>query len=126
MTVFETRAHQLFPVLSASQIETATRFASGAPKTFAPGEAVFGAGERNVPCWLVLQGSMDVASHDGLDREAPITSHGPGQFSGEVSQIAGRELLAAARAGSKGCTAVEFNAAHVRALMIGSAAIARI
>jgi len=126
MTLIKTRGHQLFPVLDAGQIETAKRFASGPARHFAPSEAVFSAGERNVPAWLVLRGSMDVIRQDGLNREAAITSHGPGQFSGEVSQIAGRPSLAAARAGQEGCTAIPFDAAHVRALMIGSADIGEI
>ena len=126
MTLFETRGHQLFPVLDASQIETAKRFASGPARDFAPGAQVFAAGERNVPAWLVVKGSMEVARRDGLDHEAEITSHGPGQFSGEVSQIAGRASLAAGYAGPQGCTALPLDAAHVRALMIGSAEVGEI
>ncbi len=126
MTLMKTRGHQLFPVLDAGQIEGAKRFASGSARNFAPGEAVFGLGEHNVPAWLVLKGSIEVTRRDGLNREAAITSHGPGQFSGEINQIAGRPSLAAARAGQDGCTAVPFDAAHVRALMIGSAEIGEI
>ena len=126
MTLIDTRGHQMFPVLGAGQIETARRFASGSPRRFAPGETVFGAGEREAPAWLVLKGTMDVVRRDGLGREAAIVSHGPGQFSGEISQIAGRESLAAGRAGADGCTALPFDAAHVRALMIGSAELGEI
>ncbi|MGO9543189.1 MAG: NAD(P)/FAD-dependent oxidoreductase [Rhodomicrobium sp.] len=126
MTLIATRGHQMFPVLDAGQIETAKRFASGPARDFAPGEAVFDVSERNAPSWLVLKGSMDVVRRDGLKREAPIVSHGPGQFSGEVNQLAGRESLAAGRAGAAGCTALPFDAAHVRALMIGSAEVGEI
>jgi thioredoxin reductase (NADPH) len=123
MSLIETRGHQLFPVLHAGQIETAKRFASGPVRKFAPGEIVFDVGERHAPAWLVLKGSIDVVRRDGLNREAAITSHGVGQFSGEVSQLAGRESLASGRAGPQGCTALPFDAAHVRALMIGSAEV---
>ena len=126
MTLIETRGHQMFPVLDVGQIETAKRFASGPARRFAPGETVFDAGEREAPAWLVLKGSIDVVRRDGLDREAAIVSHGAGQFSGEVSQLAGRESLAAGRAGAEGCTALPFDAAHVRALMIGSAELGEI
>jgi thioredoxin reductase (NADPH) len=121
MSLIETRGHQLFPVLDAGQIETAKRFASGPAANFPPGELVFGVGQRNVPAWLVLRGSIEVMRRDGLNREAAIISHGPGQFSGEVNQLAGRESLAYGRAGAQGCTAFPFDAAHVRALIIGSA-----
>ena len=74
----------------------------------------------------MLKGSIDVVRRDGLNHEAAITSLGPGQFSGEVSQLAGAATLASARAGAEGCTALPFDAAHVRALMIGSAEIGEI
>ncbi len=126
MSLIETRSHQLFPTLDASQIETAKRFASGPARTFAPGEVVFDVGQRDVPMWLVLKGSLDVVRRDGLRHEAPIVSHAAGQFSGEISQLAGRDTLAAACAGKDGCTAIPFDAGHVRALMIGSAELGEI
>ena len=126
MSLIDTRSHQLFPVLNAAQIEVAKRFASGRSREFAPGEIVFDVGERQAPAWLVLRGSIDVVRRDGLNREAAITSHGVGQFSGEVSQLAGRASLASGRAGPEGCIALPFDAAHVRALMIGSAEVGEI
>ncbi len=126
MSLLETRRHQLFPVLDAVQMETAKRFASGPARDFAPGEVLFDVGQRDAPAWLVLKGSIDVLRRDGLKREAAITSHCVGQFSGEVSQLAGRESLASGRAGAEGCVALPFDAAHVRALMIGSAEVGEI
>ena len=86
MSLIKTRSHQLFPVLDANQIETARRFASGAARAFAPGEVVFDVGQRDVPMWLVLKGSLHVVRRDGLRHEAPIVTHNAGQFSGEISQ----------------------------------------
>jgi len=126
MSVIKTRGHQLFPVLDGTQIDTARRFASGPEREFAPGEIVYNAGERDVPAWLVLKGSIAVVRRDGLDHETAITTLGPGQFSGEVSQLAGAATLASASAGPEGCTALPFDATHVRALMIGSADIGEI
>lgn len=90
MSVLDTRHHQMFPVLSATQIDVARRFASGPPRRFEPGAVTFEVGERAVPVWLVLAGSIDVAWRDGLGHETAIGSEAPGQFSGEVSQLAGR------------------------------------
>jgi len=126
MSLIETRRDQLFPVLDAGQIETAKRFASSPARAFAPGEVVFYVGQRPSPAWLVLEGSIDVVRRDGLNREAAITSHHPGQFSGELGHLAGRESLVCGRAGTEGCVALPFDAAHVRALMIGSAEIGEI
>src|SRR5262245_27695952 len=126
MSLIETRGYQMFPVLDAGQIETAKRFASGPPRDFAPGETVFGVGERNVPSWLVLKGSIDAIGRDGRGVETHITTHHAGQFSGELSQLAGRQSLAMGKAGTDGATAIPFDDAHVRALMIGSAEIGEI
>ena len=126
MSLIETRGHQLFPVLDAGQIETAKRLASGPARDFAAGTVVFDVGARHVPVWLVLTGSIDVVRRDGLNHESAITSLGPGQFSGEVSQLAGATTLASGRAGPQGCTALPFDAAHVRALLIASAEVGEI
>src|SRR5262249_31146881 len=116
----------VFPVLDASQIDIAKRFASGSAREFAPDEIVYDIGARNVPAWLVLKGSIAVMRRDGLGHETAITSFGLGQFSGEISQLAGATTLAAARAGPEGCMALPFDAAHVRALMVGSAEVGEI
>src|SRR3569623_1012476 len=126
MSVFATRQHQMFPVLDAVQIETASRFASGPARHFAPGETVYAVGEQGAPAWLVLEGGIEVFRRDGLSHEAPVTTHGGGQLSGEVNQLAGRPSIAAGRAGRKGCTALPFDAAHLRALMVGSADVGEI
>src|ERR1700693_3440358 len=121
MSLVDTRRDQLFPVLDKAQMETAKRFASGDARRFAPGEVVFNVGERNAPAWLVLEGAIEVFRRDGLDREAAGTTHRAGQISGEISQFSGRAAIAAGRAGPEGCTALPFDAAHIRALMVGSA-----
>jgi len=117
----DSRRDQMFPKLTPAQIETARRFASGEPRHFKPGEKMFALGERNVPSWLVLEGSIEVVRRDGLGNEAPIVTHCPGQISGEISQLGGRATLAEGVAGELGCTALPFDAAHMRALLIGSA-----
>jgi thioredoxin reductase (NADPH) len=117
----DTRRHQMYPVLDVAQMGIARRFASDEARTFRPGEAIFDVGARNIPIWLVLEGSIEVVRRDGLGRERPILSEGPGQFSGELSQLSGRGSLAAGRAGPSGCTALPIDAAHLRALMVGAA-----
>ncbi|TPG42538.1 thioredoxin reductase [Sphingomonas koreensis] len=126
MTMLGARQHQMFPVLDAAQIESAKRFASGPERCFSPSAQVYAIGEKQAPAWLVLAGSIDVVRRDGLSHEAPITTHGPGQLTGEVNQLAGRPSLAGGRAGVDGCTALPFDAAHLRALMIGSADVGEI
>lgn len=120
------RGHQMFPILTALQVEAARPFASRTPQHFAAGQMIFATGDKTVPVWLVLDGSIDVLRRDGLDEEALITTHHVGQFTGEVSQIDGRATIASARAGPDGATLLAFDPPHLRALMIGSAEVGEI
>jgi thioredoxin reductase (NADPH) len=116
MTVIDTRRDQMFPVLSASQIETARRFASGEAQRFVPGELVFDVGQRQAPAWLVLADGIEVIRRDGRGRQEPIVTEGVGQFSGEVSQLAERPSLATGRAGSGGrppCRSTPLTCGHL-------------
>jgi thioredoxin reductase (NADPH) len=126
MTSADDRHHQRFPVLDRGQIATVRRFASGPETRFDPGETVYAIGASNVPAWLVLQGSIEVSRRDGLHGEVPIVTHHAGQFSGEVNQLAGRPSIAGGRAGPQGCTALPFDSAHLRALMVGSADVGEV
>ena len=126
MTLVETRGDQLFPVLDAAQIETARRFASGPARDFAPGEHVYNVGERHTPTWLVLKGAVEVVTRDGLNHEAAITTLKVGQFSGELSQLAGGGTMASGHAGPAGCTVLPFDAPHIRALVVGSAEVGEV
>jgi thioredoxin reductase (NADPH) len=120
------RQHQIFPVLDAAQIAAARSFASGPERHFAPGAVLFDVGERLAPAWLVLAGGIVVSRRDGLGHEEVVATATPGQFTGEVSQLAGRASLAAGVAGPEGCTAIPFDAPHLRALLIGSADVGEV
>jgi thioredoxin reductase (NADPH) len=121
MTLLDERRQQMFPTFDAIQVTTARQFASGVPRQFGANQMVFDVGEPNVPAWLVIEGAVDVVRRDGLGHEAAIITQGVGQLTGEVSQLSGRAALAAGRAGPDGCVAIPFDAAHLRALVIGSA-----
>jgi len=122
----DTRRHQMFPILTADQIVTARRFASGQPRRFEPGETLYSIGERHAPAFLILEGEAEVYRRDGTGNEDFITVHTPGSISGEVSQLAGRATMVGMRARAEGCEAISFCPAHLRALIIGSAEIGEI
>ena len=126
MSFADTRFDQLFPVLNPIQIATAKRFASGPVRHFTPGELAYDVGVRNVPAWLVLSGRLEIMRRDGLHHQSSVVLLAEGQFSGEVSQLAGRGTVAVAQAGPGGCIALPFDAAHIRALVIGSAELGEI
>ena len=120
------RSAQAFPTLTAAQVATATRFASGDQRRFAAGEAIYGIGDRDAPTWLVLEGSIDVTRRDGPEHEVGLVTHGAAQFTGEISQLSGAPSLAAGHAGADGARALPFDAAHLRALMVGSADVGEV
>ncbi|SIR29787.1 FAD-dependent oxidoreductase [Bosea sp. TND4EK4] len=126
MTASRDRTHQIFPTLTPAQIGTARRFADNAETRFAAGDMLYEIGAVDAPAWLVLEGTIEVVRRDGLSGEAIVTVHHPGQFSGEVNQLDGRPCIAGGRAGPQGCTAVPLDAAHLRALVIGSAELGEI
>ena len=119
------RREQIFPAFSPAHIETARHF-GGPVRQFSPGEIVFALGESGAPAFLVLSGSIEVVRRDGMGHGAAITTHGPGQFSGEIGQLAGSPTLTEGRAGPQGCFALPFSVSQLRALLIGSAEIGEI
>jgi len=121
MTTETDRREQLYPTLTAAQIDTARRFASGPQQQFAPNELIYDLGVRDVPAWLILTGSVAATRRGGIGADAPIASYGAGQITGETNQLSGHATLAAVRAGDAGAVALPFDAAHLRALIIGSA-----
>ncbi len=126
MAIIDERREQMFPVLSSAQVEVARRFASDEAQRFAAGEIMYEVGQTAAPFWLILEGSIDISRRDGLGREAALVTELPGQFSGELNQLRGQAALASARAGPDGCTALPFDAPHLRALLIGSAEVGEI
>ncbi len=120
-SLFDQRRDQIFPVFTPAQIEIARKFASASARTYAPHEFLYEFGERHAPAFLILRGCVDVVRRDAGGHEGVLTTHRTGQITGEISQLAGRAALTEGRAGSEGCEALAFDAAHLRALLIGSA-----
>jgi thioredoxin reductase (NADPH) len=115
------RAAQRFPQLTEAQLETIARFADAGSRKFAPGEPVFQLGECGTPAWFILEGSIELFGRDGLDQQTQLRMLESGQFTGELHQLTGGPALAGAVAGKEGCSAIPFDAARLRALIVGSA-----
>jgi thioredoxin reductase (NADPH) len=120
------RLAQIVPTLTPTQIQFALRFASGPMRVFAPDEKLLDVGDRNTIVWLVVEGGIVASRRDGLGRQGLFATGGPGQFSGEVSDLAGHASLAMVCAGPEGCTAYPFDLPHLRALLISSADIGEV
>ena len=121
MAISDARREQAYPTLSAFQIGMARRFASGEPCRFGPSDILYEIGTRNVPAWLILEGSADAIQRGAAGKASVIATYGPGQFTGETNQLSGHASLASVVAGETGVIAVPFDAPHLRALVIGSA-----
>ncbi len=92
--LLEKRIDQIVPTLNPAQIKFALRFASGPARHFAAGRDTLEVGDRDTIVWLVVEGSIIASHRDGLGRESLFASGGPGQFSGEVSDLTGQASLA--------------------------------
>jgi thioredoxin reductase (NADPH) len=126
MSLVRTRHEQLFPVLTAAQIDVARRFASSAPKSFAPNEVLYAVGERQAPVFIVTSGDVLIRRRHATGKEELVAMLPVGGITGEINQLAGRSTLAEARGGVNGCEVLPFDGAHLRALIIGSAELGEI
>jgi thioredoxin reductase (NADPH) len=91
----ETRRAQMFPALSDAQIARLSRV--GVETSLEAGEILFDQGQSNVPMYVVLDGQIEIV-HPRDDVEDPVTVHGRGEFSGEMSLLTDRKALVRARA----------------------------
>jgi len=123
MSLYETRREQMFPALSEAQMEVVKRLAGCDVQEHPPNALLYSIGDRQVPAYFVVSGTVDVHRHDGAGLKNVITHYGPGSFTGELSQLTGRRALADAHAGKEGCKVLALDAEHLRTLVIGSADI---
>jgi thioredoxin reductase (NADPH) len=89
--IMDTRRDQMFPVLDADDMERVRRF--GRVRAYQSGEAVFKVGQVSPGIVIVLSGKIDVTQHDESGRRTLIVTHGRGEFTGELAQLANRPAL---------------------------------
>jgi thioredoxin reductase (NADPH) len=116
-SILERRRDQMFPELDPFEIERMRRF--GEARNFAQGEAIFTAGQNGPGLVVILSGKVDIVRHE-FSRESLVVTHGPGQFLGELAQLAGRPALADAVAKEPG-QALIIAPERLRALLIAEA-----
>jgi thioredoxin reductase (NADPH) len=69
-TALESRFQQMFPVLSAAEIERVRHF--GEVRSFAPGEMLCRTGKPSPGLFLILSGRVAVVGRDGLGNDLPV------------------------------------------------------
>jgi thioredoxin reductase (NADPH) len=92
-------AEQMFPVLTPAQI--ARIAAHGTARPVQQGEVLMEVGDHNVPFFVVVKGRLEVVRPSG-GTETLVTTHEPGQFTGEVNMLSGRRSLVRTRAAEPG------------------------
>src|ERR1700683_5211270 len=85
---------QAFPVLMRAQIDRILPM--GRLRKVQRGEILFEPNDTAVPFFVLLSGGMEVVQ-PALDGERPIATHGPGEFTGEITMISGQRSLVRAR-----------------------------
>jgi thioredoxin reductase (NADPH) len=85
---------QMFPLLTTAQIDRLRNH--GKVRAVQPGDVLFQPGDTNVPMFVLLSGRMEIVQ-PALSGERPITGHGPGEFTGEVSMISHQRCLVLGR-----------------------------
>jgi thioredoxin reductase (NADPH) len=81
-----------FPTLDDDCLAALGQCSLTARKSFRDGEALFRAGDRDSKFFIVISGQIEIVDETG-DAPNRVTTHGHGQFSGDVSQITGRPAV---------------------------------
>ena len=114
----DTRRDQIFPVLTADEIERLRGF--GPLRAYASGEALQRVGEPGHGLTVVLNGEVKVTRRDEEGASWPVTTHGPGAFLGELAQLTGRPALVDAHAAGP-VEALALQPHALRALLVAEA-----
>ena len=113
---------QVFPVLTAAQIDRVR--SCGRLRRVEPGEVLFQPDDTDVPFFILLSGSMEIVQPD-LAGERPIATHGPGEFTGEITMISGRRCLVRGRVTEAG-EFLEISADGLRSVVARDAELSEI
>lgn len=81
-----------FPVLNDAQTGQISRCIKVAPKHYADGTRLISVGDRAIRFFIVKSGKIEILDSSG-DEPRIIATHGPGQFTGDVSHLTGMPAI---------------------------------
>jgi thioredoxin reductase (NADPH) len=113
---------QAFPVLTPAQVDRIRL--TGKVRQVVKGEILFEPGDTIVPFFVLLSGSMEIVQ-PGLSGELPVATHGPGEFTGEMTMISGRRVLVRGRVTEPG-EFLELTGERLRSLVARDAELSEI
>jgi thioredoxin reductase (NADPH) len=111
-----------FPVLTAAQISRVEAVSKHHPVK--KGDIVFEPGDTDVPFFVLLSGGMEIVQPD-LKGERLIATHGPCEFTGEMTMISGRRCLVRGRVTEPG-DFLELSGEGLRSLVAKDAELSEI
>ncbi len=115
-------ATQTFPTLTAAQIGRARL--CGTSRKVDRGEILFQPGDTNVPFFVLLSGAMEIVQ-PACTGERLIATHGPGEFTGELTMISGQQCLVRGRVTAAG-EFIEISGDGLRSLVARDAELGEI
>ena len=104
---------QLFPTLTPEQIDRIRH--SGNVRKVERGEVLFEPGDTTVPFFVLLSGTMEIVQ-PSIDGERAVVTHGPNEFTGEITMISGQRSLVRGRVTEPG-EFLELSGEALRALV---------
>src|SRR5258705_1556642 len=113
---------QAFPVLTPAQIDRVRPL--GKIRKVKAGEILFEPDDTDIPFFVLLSGSMEIVQPD-VNGERLIATHGPGEFTGEMTMISGRGALVRGRVTEPG-EFLELTGDGVRSLVARDAELSEI
>jgi thioredoxin reductase (NADPH) len=117
-SIIEARREQMFPMLTAAEIDRLRRF--GDVRTYAKSEYLLKAGAAIPGMFVILSGEIAVILRDALGHTAPLINYAPGFFMGELGALSGSPALVDAVAQTQ-VEALVIPAGRIRDLMVGEA-----
>jgi thioredoxin reductase (NADPH) len=86
---------QAFPALTAAQIGRIR--ACGEVRKVHRGEILFQPNDSNVPFFVLLSGGLEIVQPIPTGGERTVVTHGPNQFTGEMTMITAQRCLVLGR-----------------------------
>src|SRR3984957_485065 len=108
-----TRRDQMFPVLTGAQLARLQRY--GQRRAIRAGEILAEPGDRGLPMWVVLSGSIEIVQV-GMAGETIVVTHTAGGFSGEMSTLRGISSMVRMRVCKDG-EALEIDEGRLRTII---------
>jgi thioredoxin reductase (NADPH) len=81
-----------FPVLDAAQIAQLANCTAVSPKHCRDGETLIAVGDRAFKFFIVKSGEIEILDYSG-DAPKTIATHGPGEFTGDISHLTGAPAI---------------------------------